>query len=407
MLDKHTAFKRKVIKFLYFNRSLSCTDLSILTKKSLPSTIKILSELVREKKVIETGLAISTGGRRPQTYSLKTDLMYIVTVAMDQLFTRIAIINMEGEFITEVQTISLQLAHNKNALEQLTRQIDLFIKKSGLPKSKIIGIGIGMPGFIDVNNGINHTFLTPKDGNSIVSYIESTIQVPVLIDNDSSLIALSEFRFGAARKKKNVMVINMGWGVGLGMIVNGELFRGENGFAGEFSHIPLFTNNKLCSCGKMGCLETETSLLTIAQKAIHGLKSGRISILNKLTLERADETFNAIINAALQGDKFAIELISEAGYNIGRGVAILIHLLNPSLIILSGRGSVAGKIWMAPIQQAINEHCIPKLSEHIQIQISSIGYEAELRGAAALVMEHYDTIEFVPVNKRKNRKQAA
>lgn len=406
MLDKQTAYKRKIKKALYFEKNLSSSDLSLLTQKSLPLTIKVLNELLDEKKVVETGYAISTGGRRPQTYALKPDLMYVVSVAMDQLITRIAILNMQNEIVGEVQKVQLPLANNPKALEELTREIDQFIKKSRIPKSKIVGIGIGMPGFVDVKKGVNHSFLKPKSGHSMVSYIKSVIDLPVLIDNDSSLIALAEFRLGAARHKKNVMVINIGWGVGLGMIVNGELFRGQNGFAGEFSHIPLFTNNKLCSCGKTGCLETETSLLVIAEKAMKGLKEGRVSFLKNLSLEKVEETFKAIIDAAIKGDKFAVELLSEAGYNIGRGVAILIHLLNPELVILSGRGSAAGKIWMAPIQQAINEHCIPKISENTEVQISSLGYEAELIGAAALVMEHYDTIDFTQHKNRKAKQPA-
>lgn len=406
MLDKQTAYKRKIKKALYFEGNLSSSDLSLLTQKSLPLTIKVLNELLEEKKVVETGYAISTGGRRPQTYALKPNLMYVVSVAMDQLITRIAILDMQNEFVGEVQKIELPLANNPNALETLTREIDQFIKKSRIPKSKIVGVGIGMPGFVDVNKGVNHTFLRSKSGHSVVSSISSVIGLPVLIDNDSSLIALAEFRLGAARHKKNVMVINIGWGVGLGMIVNGELFRGENGFAGEFSHIPLFTNDKLCSCGKAGCLETETSLLVIAEKAIKGLKEGRVSVLKNLSLDHVEETFKTIINAAIKGDKFAVELLSEAGYNIGRGVAILIHLLNPQLVILSGRGSAAGKIWMAPIQQAINEHCIPKISENTNVQISSLGYEAELIGAAALVMEHYDIIDFTQNKSRKTKQPA-
>lgn len=250
-----------------------------------------------------------------------------------------------------------------------------------------------MPGFIDVTKGINHSFLKTENGNSIVSTIENTVGVPVFIDNDSSLIALAELKFGAARNKQTVMVVNVGWGVGLGMIIKGELFRGNNGFAGEFSHIPLFTNNKMCSCGKSGCLETEASLFIVTEKAIEGLQQGKASMLKNLTLEHAEDSSREIMEAAIKGDKYAIELLSESGYNIGRGIAILIHLLNPELIILSGRGSVGGKIWLAPIQQAINEHCIPKIAENTQLEISSLGFHAELIGGAALVMDHFNTID--------------
>jgi predicted NBD/HSP70 family sugar kinase len=180
------------------------------------------------------------------------------------------------------------------------------------------------------------------------------------------------------------------------MVLNGALFRGHNGFAGEFSHMSLFTNNKLCSCGKRGCLETEASFLVIAEKAVEALKQGKQSVLQGLTLDHMGQVVDTIIAASLGGDQLAVELIAEAAYKIGRGVAILIHLFNPELIVLSGKGAAAGKLWLAPIQQAINEHCIPKIAENTEIIVSSLGYDAEILGAAALVMEHYDALLLAP-----------
>ena len=225
---------------------------------------------------------------------------------------------------------------------------------------------------------------------NITEYIAEKTGLPVFIDNDSSLIALAELRFGVATGKKNAIVINIGWGIGLGMILNGELFRGHNGFAGEFSHIPLFANGKLCSCGKTGCLETETSLVVIVEKAKQRLSEGKLSVLKDVHLENYEEACEALINAVHEGDRFAVDLFSEAGYIIGRGVAILFHILNPESVILSGRGSTAGRIWQAPIQQALNEHCIPRLAANTTIEMSNLGYDAELIGAGALVMENYE-----------------
>lgn len=378
-----------MIKHLYFERSLSCADLSVLTKRSVPLTTRVLNHLIDEGCVVETGLASSTGGRRPQMYSLRSDLMYVVSVAMDQLVTRIAIMDMHNHYACGPEEATLKLSNNPRGLEELGELIDGFIKRSGIPKDRIAGVGIGMPGFVDVRKGINHSFLNTREGN-IVSFLESRLSVPVLIDNDSSLIALAELRLGAARQHQNAMVINISWGVGLGLVLKGELFRGNNGFAGEFSHIPVFTNNKMCSCGKSGCLETEASLLTLTEKAMKGLQQGKISLLQHLPMEESGATIQSIIDAAVRGDKFAVGLFAEAGYNIGRGIAILIHLLNPELVVLSGRGAAAGRVWLPPIQQAINEHCIPKIAENTEVVISKLCLEAGLTGAAALVMEHYD-----------------
>ena len=396
MPDKKKVLKKRLLKHLYFTKTLSCAELSWKINKSLPITTKLINELIEEGYIEDKGHAPSTGGRRATTYSLRPDVLYIVSVAMDQFVTRIALMDMHNQYVTEVKKVELPLTGNAQALNILVEHIEQFISHSAVPKEKIAGIGIGMPGFVDVRKGINYSFLQ-TNGKSISEHIKDTIGLPVFIDNDSSLIALAELRFGAARGRKNAMVVNIGWGVGLGLILNGELFRGQNGFAGEFSHIPLFSNGKLCSCGKTGCLETETSLLVIIEKALEGLKAGRVSLLHSLPANKVEQAIEAIIEAAAKGDRFAVELFSESGYNIGRGVAVLIHLLNPETIILSGRGSSAGKIWLAPIQQALNEHCIPRLATNTSVELSTINERAELIGSAALVMEHFvketDTIQ--------------
>ncbi len=388
---KGMLYKRMILKQLYFSNELSCADLSVLINKSFPLTTRILNELIGDGLVVESGYAPSSGGRRPLMYSIKAERLYIISVAMDQFVTRIVIMDMQNNYASAVEKFELPLTKNPAALSILAEKIGEVVTKSGIEKEKIAGIGIGMPGFVDARRGINYTFLDAA-GDSISEYISHHTGLPVFIDNDSSLIALAELRFGSARNKKNVMVINIGWGVGLGLVLNGELFHGNNGFAGEFSHIPIFSNGKLCGCGKSGCLETETSLSVVVDKAKEGLKSGVVSILNQHLLPdgHPEQSCEAMMSAARKGDRFAVKLFSEAGYNIGRGVAILIHVLNPELIVLSGRGSLAGKIWEAPIQHALNEHCIPRLAANTDIEISSLGYEAELIGAAALVMENYE-----------------
>jgi predicted NBD/HSP70 family sugar kinase len=388
-MDKKSVLRKKIIRQLYFASNLSCNDLSEKIGKSLPVTTKLLLELVEEGLVSENGFAPSTGGRRPQTYSLVADMMYLVSVAMDQFVTRIAIMDIANNEVGEVRRVELPLGDNPDALEILLENIKSLIEDSGIPLKKFAGVGVGMPGFVDAKKGINHSYFKNFPG-SVSEYLEKKIGIPVFIDNDSSVIALAEWRFGAARNISHAMVINIGWGVGLGMIINSELFRGQSGFAGEFSHIPLFNNTRLCSCGKTGCLETETSMLVMIEKARRGLKEGRVSKMKAASLEHYEKASETLINAAISGDQFAVELFSEDGYNIGRGIAILIHILNPEVIVLSGRGSAAGKIWFAPIQQALNKHCIPRIAANTVIELSELGHRAELIGSAVLVMENFE-----------------
>lgn len=389
---KKDFYKKSIIKQLYFRNTLSCADISERINKSLPLTTKILQELIKDEFVTETGFAPSSGGRRPLTYTLKPDVLYVVSIAMDQYVSRIVIMNMENQYAIPEEKFELNLFKNDNALAELTGHINNYINRSGIPKNKIIGIGIGMPGFVDVVKGVNYSFFEAGEIN-IPAFVAEHTGLDVFIDNDSSLIALAELRFGKAINKANAMVINIGWGIGLGLILHSNLFRGNNGFAGEFSHLSLFTNDRLCAvCGKTGCLETETSLAVLVEHARKALQNGQTSMLNKELFEKAttEEAFDMIIKAAKKGDKIAVELFSDAGYKIGQGVAILIHLLNPEVIILSGRGAASGKIWQAPIQQALNEHCIPRLAAGTEIVISSLGNEAELIGSAALVMENFE-----------------
>ncbi len=387
-MGKKPFYKGLLFREFYFSGTLSCTDLSERIDKSIPFTIKILNELIDEGYINESGFAPSSGGRRPVMYTIKHDSIYILSIAMDQLVTRISLMDAHNNHVTGIEKFELPLPKNPAALSILAEKMEEVIRKSGVDRKRIIGAGIGMPGFIDFKKGINYSYLEAGD-KTITQFLSEKINLPVYIDNDSSLIALAEFRFGAARHQRNAMVLNISWGIGLGMILNGELFRGHNGFAGEFSHMSLFNNNRLCSCGKTGCLETEASLLRVIEKAAEGIKAGRLSALGKnFPSGHVEQDWETIVNAAVRGDQFVVELLSEAAYDIGRGVAILIHLVNPESVILSGRGTLAGKVWQAPIQQALNEHSIPRLAANTTVAISTLGYQAELIGSAALVMEH-------------------
>jgi predicted NBD/HSP70 family sugar kinase len=389
MNEKINNYNKLIIKNLYVNKALSVAELSLEIGKSLPLTMQLLNSLLREGYVLETGFARSTGGRKPVMYALNPGILYVISVAMDQYVTRIAIMNMNNEFVGQVEKYELPLLNNHNALPLLVEKIEQTICNSGIERKQFAGIGIGMPGFVDVKRGINQTHLF-AGGGSINDYVSSRTRLPVFIDNDSSIIALAELKFGDARGVKNAMVVNVGWGIGLGLVLNGELYRGHNGFAGEFSHIPLLFNGKLCSCGKSGCLETEASLLIVVSRAIEGLRTGQVTKLSELPVDDLGQALLRIVKAAHEGDQFAIGLLTDSGYTIGRGIAILIHLFNPEFVILSGRGSAAGKILLTPIQQAINEYCIPSLAEHTSIKLSALGDNAELIGAAALVMENYE-----------------
>jgi glucokinase-like ROK family protein len=382
-----TNLQYRIIRHLYFSPLSTCNDLSESLGKSLPIIARSLNELIGSGHVQEMGYAPSNGGRPPLVYSLKPENMYILAVAMDQLYTRIVLLDLSNRYLFPVQRIELKLLNNQEALGILTRSLQEIIGRLGKDRKKIIGIGIGMPGFVNTRSGNNLTYLSTHTGESLRDHLERHLELPVYIENDASVLALAELKEGLARGLQDVMVIDIGWGVGLGMIIKGELFRGHSGYAGELSHIPISESNTLCECGKRGCLETEATLRVVAEKAIEEIRVGKVSSLKPL--QNPEDMSESIMAAANHGDQYAIELLTEMGLKIGKAIAILIHIVNPELIILGGRGAEVGKILVAPIQQALNRYCIPRLSEHTEVKVSRLGHDANLIAAAALVMEKF------------------
>ncbi|RAJ32195.1 ROK family protein [Pedobacter cryoconitis] len=378
-----------IIKQLYYKKPLSLTELSKLTVKSLPLVTKVVNDLVLEGYVQEQGLGPSTGGRRASLFLLNIEKQrYVISVATDQFTVRMIIYDLANKIILPIKKLELDILDDEEAVDKLVSFIAENINASGIDKKNFLGIGIGMPGFISAEEGVNYTHLKTKDGSHLGKYLTAKLKLPVFIDNDSRLIANAELFFGAAVGMKDVMVVNIGWGTGLGMIINGNLYRGNSGYAGEFSHIPLSNTNSLCSCGKRGCLEVETSLLVMTQKAKLAMEAGEATSMTELFKDENRNTGELFLEAARNHDPLAVSILSEAAFHIGKGVATLIHIMNPECIVLSGRGAAAGKILLPPIQQAINEFCIPRIAAQTSIVLSELAADAELLAGASLVIEH-------------------
>ncbi len=387
--------KFQVLKRLYFDGALSCADLSESLDKSLPIIAKAINDMVDAGLVIENGYARSTGGRKPLLYAIKPGNIYVVSVVMDQLYTIIKVLDVSNNAEICSKKTELKLLNNDSALGKLHALVKEVIETSGIDKNDFIGMGLGMPGFVNTKLGTNNSYLFTHTDEGLRDYFERVLDMPVFIDNDSSVIALAESKFGLAKGRQDVMVINIGWGIGLGMIMDGKMFRGHTGYAGEFSHIPIADGDIMCDCGKRGCLETVATLRTVAQAAIDKIKQGYKG--NLQIKESAEEMCEEVMSAANKGDQFAIELLSDMAYKIGKAIAILIHINSPEQVLLSGRGAEVGKILMAPIQQALNQYCIPRLFEHTVVDVSTLKFKAYPIGAAALVMENLsDSRVYVP-----------
>ncbi|MDR3009320.1 MAG: ROK family protein [Sphingobacterium sp.] len=379
--------KEKILTYLYYLKEQSIAGLSKSLAKSTPIVTKAINELLEQKIIVDKGLAASTGGRRAALYSLNENLdNFIVSVSIDQFYTSIYLSNLQQEILAEEVDIKLDLT-DPTASANILKHLRIFIE-SHIDAKKVIGIGISMPGFVNSTTGLNNSYTEDNPLHYLKNTLETEFNIPTVIDNDSRCVAWAEKEFGSGINSTHTLVINLNWGVGLGIIINGEIFTGATGFAGEFSHIPLSNTNSLCSCGKRGCLEVEASLKSAIDQTEMSIQQGEYSIYSTLSKTMSNKS-DALIEAAKIGDQLVIYHIGKIGYMIGKGISTLLHILNPNKIIISGRGAEIGNILMPQIQNAVNEFSIPRIAKMTKIEISNLHKTAQQKGTTALVVEHY------------------
>jgi N-acetylglucosamine repressor len=388
---KKISLKSKIVRYLYLQGSVTNSAICQKFTISYPTSIALLSELMEEGIIEKKGRGESDGGRKPDLYGLKSNSLYVLSIDVERYVTRMALFDNQHNCISGIQSYTLEISQDFTELEKLYRLALQLIKDHQIDNAKLAGVGICMAGLVSSTNGKNYTYFIDKDnpdnGQSIKAYFESKFNKPVFIENDVKSAALAEYRFGLAKDKNDVVVISMDWGVGIGIIMGGKLRKGAQGFAGEFGHIPMVENGLLCHCGKVGCLETVASGAALSRLAKEGIESGKSTMLSLLpSADRIEPS--TIIDAALKGDQFSINLLAEIGQHLGKGIAILIQLLNPELIILGGEIARAQQYITVPVQQAINTYSMAQLSHSTYIALSTLGSEAKILGAVTTVMEN-------------------
>jgi predicted NBD/HSP70 family sugar kinase len=215
--------------------------------------------------------------------------------------------------------------------------------------------------------------------------IESKVGLRVLIENDTRARCYAEYNFSRSKTESNVIYLHLGLGVAIGIVSDGKLYYGKNGFAGEFGHIPFFNNEKICFCGKKGCLETEVSGIAIEEKMNELVRNGANTILRKRYEAKEQIHINDIVNAARNDDNLSIELIEEAGEKVGKAVAFLINIFNPESVIVGGNLAAAGDYIMLPLKSATNKYSLSLVYKDTKFRVSKMGENANAWGVAMLM----------------------
>ena len=380
---KNKILKGLIFKFLDQTESASINEISKEINISVPKTTSLITELIEEGLISDYGKFESTGGRKANLYGLIGDAGFILGVDVKKYYINIGPLNFKKQLINQKSRIAFKLDNTAESLNQLIQIIQNFIKEVGIKKDKILSLGINLSGRINHTKGYSYTFFHFQE-EPLSEIIQEKIGIKTYLENDSRAMAFGEFCNGEVNTEKNVLFVNLDYGIGLGILIDGKVYYGKSGFSGEFGHIPFFNNEIICHCGKKGCLETEASGNALLRKFKEKIKLGSTSSVLKKNKKVEDITLTDLILAAQNEDVLIIELLAELGENLGKGLAVLINVFNPELIIIGGTLSETGEYLKLPIKSSINKYSLSLVNADTELKLSKLGEKAGIIGACLL-----------------------
>lgn len=381
--SKNALIKINIIRYYINNGENTLADLGKEMDLSVPTVTKLVGELIDEGYVVDFGKQETNGGRRPNIYGVNPDSGYFLGVDIKRFRINIALINFKGDMVESKSSIPFFYENTQDSFDKLCIIINDFVDNLSISKPKILSAGINMSGRVNTETGHSYSlyFFSEKP---LTEIFQERLGMHVTIDNDSRSMAYGEYMSGVVNGEKNILFVNVSWGLGLGIFIDGKLYYGKSGFAGEFGHLNAFDNEILCHCGKKGCLETQASGSFIHRRFLEKIAEGNSSILEKRIKNGETIIQEDILEAAMKEDMLAIELIEEVGNTLGKHIAGLINLFNPELVIIGGVVASTGDYLLLPIRSTVKKYSLNLVSKDTSIKLSKLGDKAGVVGACML-----------------------
>lgn len=383
--------KSRVFSAIHNSHFISRAEIAKTSNLSIATVNNLVVELLRENLVIEERYKGSTGGRRTGLLEINPEL-YIIGIELGETMVSTILVNSKFKRIDYLENMTDENINDpEEILQKIITSINTVILNNNIPKDRILGIGIGIPGLVDINHGIS--VFAPNWGwhnVSLKSMIEEAVGIPTYIDNAAKVMALGEKWAGNAKGFNNVITIILGTGIGAGIIINGRIFRGTSESAGEWGHTVIDINGPRCSCGNNGCIEAYAGVNAIARKTSEILSSykGNTSLKPIKKNIKPAELVKKVINEALKNDSLAIQILQDVGKYLGIGIANLINLFDPEIVIIGGWvGIEASKVLMPIIKSTAKEHSLELPYSSTKIQLSNLAYKGVVIGAATIVLK--------------------
>ncbi len=378
--SKSALMKKRIISYYIHNGNSTINDLALVLDLSIPTVTKFIDEMCASGLLSEYGKLERSGGRHPSLYGLNPTSGYFIGVDVRRYSMNIGLINFSGEMIENQINLPYVFENSEAGLRILCNQIRDFIDALDIDSGKILNICVNVSGRVNPDSGYSYSWFNFGE-DPLAQIMSEMVGYPVCVDNDTRSMTYGEFMKGTAKSHKNVLYINASWGIGLGMVIDGKIYLGKSGFAGEFGHVPVYDNQIICHCGKKGCLETEASGYAVYRKLIERVNIGEISVLSDDIKEGKDITLEKIVKAVNDEDILCIELIEEAGINLGKAIAGLINIFNPEMVVIGGLLSMTGDYLIQPMKTAIRKYSLNLVNKDTIVCASSLRAKAGMIGA--------------------------
>lgn len=380
---KNASLKQKILGLCINDGDYSLADLSKELGTSIPTITKLVGELLEDGLLEDMGKLGTNGGRRPSIYGLNPAAGFFVGVDIRRDCLNFAVTDFKGSLLEYIENIDYAVQNSEASFRKMCNLITANLSEIGINPAKVLAYGFNLTGRVNNETGYCFSYFLGED-KPIASVLEDELKKPVFVENDSRAMTYGEYICGAANSENNMLFINIAWGLGMGMIVDGKLSYGKSGFSGEIGHFPLLNNDQICHCGKTGCLETGASGSAALRIFMEKLKEGRTSMLADKFNKGESISIDDIIDAVNEEDVLAIEVVEEIGTTLGRAIAGLINLFNPELIVIGGKIAATKDYLLLPVKSAIQKHSLNIINSDTTIKYSKLGKKAGAIGSCML-----------------------
>ena len=381
-----------VLRLIHEGANYSRLDLARKTGLSPSLITSLVRGLVDRGLVTEAAPVSSLVGRKPIPLEIRGNAGYLVGVDIGSYFTHVVVTDFNGRVVHKSQVETGIPEGRVAVLRRVFKCVQEAIDASRLTRRSIAGVGVAHSGLIDTENGVVLSF--PRPGQMaewknvpLQSIFEKEFKIPCRLEDSVRTMAMAERVFGLGKGISDFIFIEVGMGIGAAFYFNGELYRGGGGKAGEFGHITVDENGPLCSCGNNGCLESLASCAAIIENGRTAIERGVDSKIRDLAGgDLSQISVELIARAATENDSLAFRVLQEAASYIAVGLADLVNLLNPRLIIFGGAlFRAAPQLLSDPLKRVIRQRSLEKSAHDVHLKVSSLGSEAGALGAARVI----------------------